>query len=282
MVESGADSNSVQTSASPAVPSFLTRRSNVLIDCQIHLPEFEGPLDLLLHLIKIHELDLLNLPIAAITRQYLGYLDYMREMNLDLASEYLVMAATLTYLKSQVILPQSPDVEESGQDPRAQLIRRLVQLSSYKELAASLASRPRLFREVFPSRNTGSDEIVNGLESEVALSNPFQLSEAYQNLLQRRKVIVHSVFEDETPIAKSMANIINKLKLSERVTFQSLLPEVCRPQDVISTFLGVLEMARIQMSTIEQEEIFGPLNISRRVEPDQLDSALGTYNLSWE
>ncbi|MBS1984686.1 MAG: segregation/condensation protein A [Bdellovibrionales bacterium] len=262
--------------------SFLKRGSTVQIDCKVHLPEFEGPLDLLLHLIKNQELDILNLPIATITRQYLAYLDYMREMNLDLASDYLVMAATLTYLKSQVILPQETNGEATGPDPRQQLIRRLVELANYKDLAKGLSERPRLFRDVFPVRNTGAEEIADGIEPEVALSNPFQLTEAYRLLLERRKVVVHNVFTDETPISVCLDRIVASLSAGDRVTFQQLLPQVARPQDVISMFLGVLESARIGISGIEQEEIFGPLAIHRRMDPTELEAAKKNYNMTWE
>ena len=263
-------------------PSFLKKANSVPLNCQVYLPEFEGPLDLLLHLIKNHELDILNLPIAKITRQYLDYLDYMREMNLDLASEYLLMAATLTYLKSQVILPQDTADEETGKDPRAQLIRRLIQLNSYKELARDLSSRPRLFRDIFLCRNTGAEEIEAGIEPEVALSNPFQLSSALAQVIERQKIQIHKVTTDEVPIASCISHIVNTLKIQERVSFQNLLPQVARPQDVISMFLGVLEMSRMQMTTLEQGEIFGPIEIVRTVAEGDLDRANRLIQgLSW-
>ena len=271
------------SNAALPTPGFLKRGSQVPLNCQVHLPEFEGPLDLLLHLIKNNELDILNLPIAKITRQYLNYLDYMREMNLDLASEYLVMAATLTYLKSQVILPQEKTDEETGNDPRAQLIRRLIELNSYKELAKHLSTRPRLYRDVFLCKNTGAEDIEASLEPEVALSNPFQLSESYLALLERRKVVVHNVVSDEVPIASCVAQIVNHLKSHDRMLFQQLLPQNPRPQDIISMFLGVLEMARMQMSHIDQESIFGPLAIERSVSREDLEQANRLIQgLSWE
>lgn len=261
---------------------FLKRGANVLIDCKVQTPDFEGPLDLLLHLIKNHELDILNLPIGAITRQYLAYLDYMREMNLDLASEYLVMAATLTYLKSQVILPQEETNEASGPDPRAQLIRRLIELKNYKELAKDLATRPRLFRDIFLAKNTGAEEIEAGLEQEVSLTNPFQLTEAYRLLVERRKVVVHQVYTDDIPIASCIDRIVQSLRFEERISFQQLLPQVTRAKDLISMFLGVLESARIGMTSIEQDEIFAPIMIQRRMAADALESAKKDYNFTWE
>jgi len=255
------------------VPKFLERDSGVTLNCNVHLPDFEGPLDLLLYLIKNHELDLRNLPIAAITRQYLDYLNYMRELNLDLASEYLVMAATLTYLKSQIILPKSPEEEETGNDPKTQLIRRLIELNNYKELARALSEQPRLFRDVFPCRNTGGEEIEASLEPEVALSNSYQLLESYKALLERRKEVVHHVVTDEVPIAYCVGQIVNHLKTTERVTFQQLLPQTHRLQDQISMFLAILEMSRLQCTTIDQENIFGPIYINRKVTAEEIDVA---------
>jgi segregation and condensation protein A len=247
------------------------------------LPDFEGPLDLLLHLIKNHELDLLNLPIATITRQYLLYLDYMREMNLDLASEYLVMAATLTYLKSQIILPQDNEGEATGHDPRSQLIRRLIELNCYKELAKHLTERPRLFRDVFPARNTGAHEIEASIDPEVALSNPFQLSESFLALLERRRTLVHNVVTDQIPIASCIAKIVDNLKEKTTVSFQQLLPRLARPQEVISMFLGCLEISKMELTEIKQSEIFGPIELERRVDAQDLDRAHSLIRgLSWE
>lgn len=264
------------------VSTFARRETAVLIDCKVQLPQFEGPLDLLLHLIKNNELDIVNLPIAKITKQYLAYLDYMREMNLDLASEYLVMAATLTYLKSRVILPQDPEAEATGQDPRAQLIRRLLELKNYKELATALASRPRLYRDVFLAKNTGADEIESTLEPEVALTNSYQLSEAYRQLIERRKTLVHKVVNDEVPILSCVNDIVEKLKIQERISFVELLPEVSKPQHLISMFLGVLETARLGFIGIEQDKIFGPIAVQRRTSAEELVEASNKIRgLSW-
>ena len=255
------------------VPSFLKRGPSVLIDCRVELANFEGPLDLLLHLIKTHELDIRNLSISKITQQYLSYLNFMRELNLDLASEYLVMAATLTYLKSEVILPRDESNEATGHDPRTQLIRRLIELKNYKDLARELTERPRMFRDVFPCRNTGADEIQEGLEAEVALSNPFQLAQAYKDLIERRKTHVHAIYMEEVPVAKSVERIAKMLETSQRMGFRELLPPNCKVQDFVSTFLAVLEMTRMQFTTIEQEEIYGALDVNRKVDAEDMDRA---------
>jgi len=259
--------------ANDNVPSFLKRGPSVLIDCRVELANFEGPLDLLLHLIKTHELDIRNLSISKITQQYLSYLNFMRELNLDLASEYLLMAATLTYLKSEVILPRDETEEATGNDPRTQLIRRLIELKNYKDLARDLSERPRMFRDVFPCRNTGADEIQDGLEAEVALTNPFQMAKAYKDLIERRKTHVHAIYMEEVPVATSVERIAKLLELSEQLGFKQLLPENCKTQDFVSTFLAVLEMTRMQFTTLQQEEIFGSLGITRKVNAEDMDRA---------
>jgi len=255
------------------VPSFLKRGPSVLIDCRVELANFEGPLDLLLHLIKTHELDIRNLSISKITQQYLSYLNFMRELNLDLASDYLVMAATLTYLKSEVILPRDEIEEATGNDPRTQLIRRLIELKNYKDLARELSERPRIFRDVFLCKNTGADEIQEGLEAEVALTNPFQLAKAYKELIERRKTHVHSIYMEEVPVAKSVERIAKLLEVSEKMGFRDLLPKDCKVQDFVSTFLAVLEMTRMQFTTIEQEEIYSALSVNRKVDAEDMERA---------
>lgn len=255
-------------------------RQAVVLDCRVQIPHFEGPLDLLLHLIKSHEFDIRTLSISQITKQYLLYLDYMRELNLDMASEYLVMAATLTHLKSQVILPQDLIAGESGPDPRAQLIRKLLELKCYKELADSLEKRPRMGRDVFLSKNTGLEEIEDSIEPEIALTNPFQLIEAYKTMVKRRDGVVHKVFEDSIPVSSCLKNIVERLKNEEEIPFATLLPNPSKTHHMISNFLATLELAKIQISGFRQEETFGPITIYRKKSVDELNS-LDKLDLSW-
>ena len=250
------------------------------MDCRVQLPSFEGPLDLLLHLIKTHEFDIKTLSISVITKQYLVYLDYMRELDLDMASEYLVMAATLIHLKSQVILPQELIEGATGPDPRAQLIRKLLELKCYKELSSSLAGRPRLGRDVFLSKNTGLEEIEDSIEPEVAITNPFQLIEAYKELIKRKNGVVHKVFDDSLPVSMCLKNIVERLKNEEEVPFATLLPNPSKPDHLISNFLATLELAKIQISGFRQEETFGPITIYRKMNVEEL-GGLDKLNLSW-
>lgn len=125
----------------------------------IRLDMFEGPLDLLLHLIHKNELDIVNIPIALITEQYLEYLKLMKVLNLDIAGEYLLMASTLLYIKSKTLLPASPEEEEEEEDPRAELVRRLLEYQKYKEAASELEKKPMLDRDVFIRSNPSEKRI---------------------------------------------------------------------------------------------------------------------------
>jgi segregation and condensation protein A len=159
---------------------------------QVQLPEFEGPLDLLLHLVKRHELPILEIPIAFITQKYLEYLDMMRALNLDIAGEYLVMAATLAHIKSRELLPRSEheleeeDEDEEGLDPRQALIRRLLEFQRYKNAAEQLGDRPMLGRQVFP-RGAPSEE-VDPKDRPLAEVGTFELLSALSAVLSRTKV----------------------------------------------------------------------------------------------
>lgn len=260
------------------------RDNSVPIDCRVQLVDFEGPLDLLLYLVKTHELDILNLPIATITQQYLRYLNYMRELNLDVASDYLVMAATLTYIKSQLILPQEIQDEAMGPDPKNRLIRQLLQLKCYKELSQMLEERPRLNRDVFVCRNTGLEDIENEIEPQVALSNSFQLLEAYREAIKREAGVVHKVFSDSVPVSGAIKNIVERLKAEESFSFESLMPGLHSAPHLISNFLGSLEMAKLQVLKINQTENFGPIILSRKMNPEEIDSfvKLTKNTLSWD
>jgi segregation and condensation protein A len=260
------------------------RDNSVPIDCRVSLPDFEGPLDLLLYLVKTHELDIIHLPIATITQQYLRYLNYMRELNLDLASEYLVMAATLTYIKSQVILPQEIQNEAMGPDPKAKLIRQLLELKCYKELGQMLESRPRLLRDVFICHNTGIEDIEDSIEPQVALSNSFQLLEAFRDAVKRERGVVHKVFDDSVPVSAAIKTIVERFKTEEKFSFESLLPNPHSPAHLISNFLGTLEMAKLQVLKFEQVENFGAINIERKMNTSELDNfiQISKNTLSWD
>jgi len=251
--------------------------------CDVEIPEFEGPLDLLLHLIRNHELDIMNLSISKISEQYLEYLKFMREMNLDVASEYLVMAATLTYIKSKLILPEEKDKSETGPDPKSQLIKRLIQLRGYKELSIALGEKPRLNRDFFYSKNTDFEDIEKNTEINVKLSNPYQMIESFRELKKKRSLHVHNVFDDAVPVSQCIDEIFNKLEKEDSFTLNSLFPQPYKVQHIISNFLGVLELTKLQVTKFQQDDTFGPIHIQLKRDRSELEQVKKeTQELSWE
>ena len=238
----------------------------------VALPQFEGPLDLLLSLIQEHKLDILHVPIAFITERYLEYMEAARALNLDLAGEYLVMAATLLHIKSRTLLPpqESLDAEggEPGPDPREELIRRLLEYQKYKMAGQDLAALPQLGRDVFARR--AREELPLSAEDVSFLRPPdlsaYRLIEALSNVLARRKLeIPHEVFVERLSIGDRISTITDRLRAEERITFTSLFADL-RAHDrhrVVPTFLAVLEMTKLKLIKVHQLDRHGEIYLSR-------------------
>jgi len=222
---------------------------------RVALPAFEGPLDLLLHLIQKHELDILDIPIGFVTEKYLEYLGLMREMAIDVASEYLVMAATLAHIKSKMLLPTPPSDQDDGLDeedldPRGELVRRLLEYQKYKNAAADLASRSVLGKDVFArGALPGEAEGPPPLES----VGVFALIDAFNRVAARRKITIeHEVSFDRVSISERINEIVDMLKLRSRSTLEDLLPETFSRSELVITFLALLEMTRIKLTRLYQ------------------------------
>jgi segregation and condensation protein A len=238
----------------------------------VALPEFEGPLDLLLHLVKRHELDILDIPIAFITEKYLEYLGLMQSLNLDVAGEYLLMAATLAHIKSRELLPQPPGAEEDGAeeegpDPREELIRRLLEYQKYKEAAAELAHLPALGRQVF--RRGAPQGAAPEDEPPFAEVGTFALVSALAEVLKRSEIeLSHDVVVDRISITDRINDIVDRLAALETLRFiecfalAGVSAAQLRHQAVV-TFLAVLEMARLRMIRILQHQPQGEIYITR-------------------
>ena len=199
-------------------------------DYAIKLDIFEGPLDLLLYLIKKNEIDIYNIPVALITEQYLQYLKIIKSLNLDLAGEYLVMASTLIHIKSKMLLPvpDEPSAEETDEDPRAELVRQLLEYQSFKEAAADLGKRPLLERDVF-TRSAPINEDVEKLtenEDELIEVNIFELIEAFHRLVSRidKKELLEIDLE-KLSITDIINDIMEQLNRQKNLTFEELLGE---------------------------------------------------------
>lgn len=237
---------------------------------EVVLPEFEGPLDLLLHLVKRHELSIFDIPIAFITEKYLEYLDLMRSLDLDVAGEYLLMAATLAYIKSREMLPRKDDGEplsedEEGLDPREELIRRLLEYQKYKEVALRLGERPMLGRQVFPR---GSEtEVVEPSQQPLQEVSVFALIEALARVLsQSRRELTHDVVVDRISITDRINEMVDLLRertsmrLLDCFTLEGSLAQV--RHELVVTFLAMLEMARLRMIRILQHSPEGEIYLT--------------------
>lgn len=237
----------------------------------VRLDSFEGPLDLLLHLIKKNEVEICDIPIASITRQYLEYLELMKEMNLEVAGEFLVMASTLLQIKSRMLLP-APEEDEAGEveeeDPRAELIRRLMEYQRYKDAAAVLGARELLGRDIF-SRSMPLPEELEQKESEEPLEiELFDLVEAFRQVLSKVPFEhFHDVISETISVAERIGRILDILDTSDSVLFDDLfIEEPLSRELLIATFLALLELCRLKTVRVAQGAPFGPLLLMRGTE----------------
>ena len=229
----------------------------------VRLEMFEGPLDLLLHLIQKNEVDIFNIPIALITEQYLETLNVMKVLNLDIVGEYLLMASTLLHIKSKMLLPiPAEEEEEEGEDPRAELVRRLLEYQKYKQAAAELERRPMLDRDVFIRLVLVDDQELR--EEERIEVNLFELLDAFRHVLERAKPeLVHEVVLDRISVEEKVQDILSLLRRENRsVAFHLLFPEQASRRVIIVTFLAILELVKSKLIRIFQPSLFETIRIS--------------------
>jgi segregation and condensation protein A len=227
---------------------------------RVRLPMFEGPLDLLLHLIQKHELSILDIPIGFVAEKYVEYIAMMEQMSIDLASEYLVMAATLVHLKSRSLLPADPHAAEEDaaleeeEDPRTELIRRLLEYQKYKHAAEALAERPLLGRDIFPR---GAPADLSTDPAPLAPLSLFKLVDAFEAVLKRAKrVVEHEVDFERITITDKIGQISEQLKINGVMRFEQLFEADTAHAEMIVTFLALLEMTKLRMTRLRQD---GPL-----------------------
>jgi segregation and condensation protein A len=240
----------------------------------VTLPEFEGPLDLLLHLCQKHELDILNIPIGFVTEKYLEYLAVIQLAQLDVAAEYLLMAATLAHIKSKMLLPAPPPgqeddaVAEEEEDPREALIRRLLEYQKYKQAAADLAARGIAGRDVFGRGAPAPEAVHTGLPplAEVPI---YSLVEAFQRVLDRAKVkISHDITAERLTLTDRIQEIASMLQVRKRMPFEDFFPATFSRFDLVITFLAILEMTKLRMTRIFQADPLGSIWIETTDAPD--------------
>lgn len=223
------------------------------------LPVFEGPLDLLLHLIKENKLDIYDIPIVDITKQYIDYLDLMKELNLDIAGEFLVMAATLIYIKSKMLLPPEEKLtEEPVEDPRTELVQRLLEYQSFKEASSRLREREDIWKNIFNRNSTLAVDLdePDVLPFEASL---FDLVSAFKNLLSKTPEQVIEITRETLTVADRISFIMETVEGKNGIKFEALFEQTFTRMNIIITFLALLELIRLGLIKAFQEKSFGSI-----------------------
>jgi len=236
---------------------------------KIKIPVFEGPLDLLLHLIRENKIDIYDIPIALITRQYLKYLEIMKELSLDIAGDFLVMAATLIHIKSRMLLP--PDEEaplEEQEDPRKELVQKLLEYQAFKEAAFSLKEKEEERTKVFRREPLSADDEPLPYLSDVSL---FDLLSAFKKILDKAPPGVVSITKETLTVKDKMFFIMEMLEGKEAVRFEKLFKESITRIHLVITFVALLELIRLGLVKAYQERDFSNIwviNIAKKSEAD--------------
>jgi len=236
----------------------------------VRLINFEGPLDLLLHLIKKNEMNVYDIRISTVTQQYLEYLDLMQEMNLDVVGEFLVMAATLIHIKSRMLLPRpDPTQEDPEEDPRDALVRRLVEHQRFKA-AAELLHEKEIQRSAMWTRADGPVAEVVGTAPEPEIEvDLFSLMAAFRQVLERARARPRVLLPPEQiPIETRIEQLLERLSETEACGFEELFADVQTRAGMIVTFLALLEMIRLKLVRVFQQSSFTPIRVYKRARPD--------------
>ncbi len=230
---------------------------------EVFLDAFEGPLDLLLYLIRRQNLDVLDIPLAEITRQYMKYIELMQDLQLELAGEYLVMAATLAEIKSRMLLPRASKVDDSEEDPRAELVRRLQEYERFKRAAENLDLLPRLERDVWSAGATLTDRKIVRLIPQVTLQ---EMLLAFRDVVVRNEMFAHHHVQRELlSVRERMTDIVARLANASFVDFVQLFSAAEGRMGVAVTFIAVLELVREGLIDIVQQEPFAPIHVRAAV-----------------
>ena len=235
-------------------------------DYKVKLEVFEGPLDLLLYLIKKEEVDIYDIPIERITNQYMEYLTLMQMLNLEVAGEFLVMAATLMYIKSRMLLPvdqQVTDAEaEEGEDPRWELIRQLVEYKKFKDAAAQLSKREDEQANIFP-RQAPDAGIEANKDVPLAEVSIFDLINAFNDVLKKAtaREDFHEILEERFTVSDKIEEILYTLRDRLEMIFSELFANAGSRAEVVVTFLALLELIRMKRLKVQQTEAFGEIRV---------------------
>lgn len=237
------------------------------------LPVFEGPLDLLLHLIKSNKIDIYDIPILDITRQYLDYIELMKELNLEIAGDFLVMAATLIHVKSRMLLPPAEEEgDEPIEDPRSELVRRLLEYEAYKETSSQLRKREDIWKNVFHRGLPDKDSFEFEPEPVLFEASVYDLISAFQKLLEKAPEEVREITREKLTVSDKINYIIDRLDKEDGVKFEDLFEEGFTRVTLLVTFLAMLEIVRLGLVKIYQEKAFGSIWLLKRKDEDALYS----------
>jgi segregation and condensation protein A len=233
----------------------------------VKLEIFEGPMDLLLHLIKKHELDIYDIPIAPITRQYLEYLDLMKSLDMEIAGDFLVMASTLTHIKSKMLLPppENPDDDDDGTDPRAELIRRLLEYKRFKDAAASLEQRESDWSKVYTRETEVTPELPPDDQPLLFDFHLFDLLAALKDVLNRVPDAGIEITAEAVSITDKIATILARLESVDNLLFADLFDGSTTKAHIIATFMALLELMKNRIVRAVQVEQFGAIRLMKAV-----------------
>ncbi|ABM94118.1 segregation and condensation protein A [Methylibium petroleiphilum] len=232
---------------------------------EVFLETFEGPLDLLLYLIRKQNFNILDIPMADVTRQYLAYVDQIRDRNLELAAEYLLMAAMLIEIKSRMLLPPKRSEEgKEAEDPRAELVRRLLEYEQIKAAAARLDQLPQLGRDFLRAQV----HIEQSLTPRFPDVNVEELRDAWLDILKRARLVQHhKITREELSVREHMSLVLRRLQGRRFVEFEDLFETQRGPQVMVVTFIAMLELAREHLIELTQAEAFAPLYVRLAYQP---------------
>lgn len=240
---------------------------------EIFLEAFEGPLDLLLYLIKRHNLDILDIPIAEITRQYMQYIELMQELRLELAAEYLVMAAMLAEIKSRMLLPRPVGESEDETDPRAELVRRLQEYERFKKAADDIDTLPRVERDIYPVTVNGPERKVVRVPPPVELRD---ILASFQEVMHRAELYSHHHVQLEPlSVRERMTSILERIDPEQFLEFGSLFTAEEGRQGAIVTLLAILELIKESLIEMVQTEVFGPIYVKAPQHVNESESTAG-------
>jgi segregation and condensation protein A len=256
------DPTTEQNPSSGEPESLRDTGADASVDYRVQLEEFEGPLDLLLYLIRKNEVSIYDIPIAKVTEQYLEYLRLMEELDIGVAGEFLVMAATLIHIKSKLLLPRDPATDAEGdelEDPRQELIYQLLEHQKFKNAAEDLHSRAEIQRGVFTRKDSETEE-----NAEVSAS-VFDLLGAFREVLLRLHAVVEiEIARDEVTLGQKLAEVRALVEMEPSFSVTELFASSRSRRELVITFLAVLELTRLRFIRILQPEAFGDVRAERR------------------